>query len=173
MASDREEKKIFFPGFFILILFRNWELFQFRESIKTNTLILLGIVGAVGYFLWSRARAVGGLIFLPRGISFSGGPVQVTLGVQNPSSVAVPIESFAASLYINGVPLGSVSNFNPVLINPSSETPVLLNISPNVFGLANEAINLVRNGLPGSYSARLTGSVNVGGVLFPVDQNLS
>jgi hypothetical protein len=143
-----------------------------KEDLKTNTIILLGVLGAIGYFLYSRARAVGGLIFLPRGLSAGSGSIQIMMGVQNPSDVPVPISSFAGNLVVNGSAIGAVSDFVPTVIAPNSETQITLNVAPNIFGVVNGAINMIKNGTQ-QFKAVLQGTVNVGGALFSINQNLS
>lgn len=141
--------------------------------MKTNTLLIWGIVGLIAYTVYTTTRAIGGLIFLPRGINFNGGSIQIVMGVQNPSMLPVPISSFAGNLLLNNNVVGAVSNFTPIVIAPNQETNITLTVSPNVFGIANGVIDAIRNGAPDTYSAELQGTVNVNGFLFAIDQKLS
>jgi LEA14-like dessication related protein len=140
--------------------------------MRQNTVILLVLAAAVGYWAYTRYGAVTNLQFVPRGISLSGSGFQITLGVQNTSNVGLQYNSFAGSLQVNGANVASVQDFQPVAIAPNAESDLQINVTPNLLGLASQALSQIQNGVTGIQSAVLTGTANIGGAQYPVNVQL-
>jgi LEA14-like dessication related protein len=130
--------------------------------------LLLAAAGIAAYFLWQKSQAIGSLNFIPRGVGIGGGGIILQLGIQNPSSTPLSLNSFVGNLLVNGGASGNVTSFQPVTIAPNSETVVPVYISPNVFGVFNTAMNMINSGSTSGLSLVLDGSANVGTVLYPV-----
>lgn len=137
--------------------------------MRQNTVILLVLAAAVGYWAYTKYGAVTNLQFVPRGITASGTGFQVALGVQNTSNVGVQYNSFAGSLIVNGSNVANVTDFQPVAIAPNAETDLQINITANLLGLASQALSQIQNGFTGIQSAVLQGTANVGGSQYPVN----
>jgi len=132
--------------------------------------VILAIAAGVAYYLWKTASTFYNLLFVPRGISFSGGGIQLVIGMQNTSSMPVQLNSFAGTLLVNGSPYGNVTSFQPAIINPNAETDVPVTISPNIISLADTLLNALQGGsIPSGYSVELQGTANVSGQQIPVD----
>jgi hypothetical protein len=142
--------------------------------VKPNTLIALVAVAVVGWWAYTRYGTVTNLQFVPRGIGFAGSGFNVTLGVQNTSNYPLQYNSFAGVLSVNGSPVANVQDFNARSIAANAETPLNINVTPNLLGLASQLIDQLRSGFTnGIQSAVLTGSANIGGTQYPVNVTLA
>jgi LEA14-like dessication related protein len=135
--------------------------------LKNNTVLLVG-AGVAAYLLYQRYNAIGNLNFIPRGIQGSGGQLVLLLGVQNPSSAPLSLNSFVGNLVVNGGNAGNVTLFQPVTINPNAETVVPVTIGYNVFGIVQSVLNTAGTDLSQA-SVVLDGDANIGNQLFPVN----
>jgi Late embryogenesis abundant protein len=141
-----------------------------KNSSLTPILVGGGLFAA--WFFWTRANALKSLIFVPRGLGVQGGGVSLLIGVQNPTSAALMLNGLAGSLVIQGQNIGSVTDFQPMLIAPGGETPINLLITPNYFGIAAGVINAIDgNEGDGSIRASLSGTANINGFPLPVNLN--
>lgn len=135
-----------------------------------NAVLLVG--GVIAYWLYSKANAGLNLQFIPLGASWAGSMLQIQLGIQNPTTGSLQFTAFAATATVNGNIIGNLSDFVPTLIAPNSQTPVVLNFSPNYIGLASDVLNEIAN--PGStVSIGLRGTATVQGVAIPVNINFT
>lgn len=135
---------------------------------KTSWLLPVA-AGGVLYWLWKKAEAVGNLNFIPRGVNVNSGVLQLLLGIQNPSSSPLTLNSFVGNIFVNGGAAGNVTLFNPITIQPNAETDVPITISPNVFGVLSTIINTLESG-GGVANAKISlqGQANIGTMLYPV-----
>jgi hypothetical protein len=150
-----------------------FSLSQFSHAMSkknSNNALLLVAAVVVGFYLWTSAGTLNNLQFVPKGIGVQGAGFSLVLGVQNPTSNALKFSSLAASLNVNGSPVGNVSDFTPVTIAPNSETDITLMVIPNVFGVASGIINLADgNEGSGNFQSALVGTANVNGAALPVN----
>ena len=136
---------------------------------STNSLLLVAAVVAA-YYLWTSAGTINSLQFIPKGIAVQGSGFSLVLGVQNPTNNAINFSSLAASLNVNGSPVGNVSSFTPVTIAPNSETDINLLVLPNAFGIASGIINLAEgNEGSGNFSSSLSGTASVNNTALPIN----
>jgi hypothetical protein len=142
---------------------------QIGKNVKPNTILLLVVAAVVGYWAYTRYGTVTNLQFVPRGIGLGGAGFDVTLGVQNTSSYPLQYNSFAGTLSINGSVVANVQDFTAAQIAPNAETPLRINVSPNLVGLASQVLSQVQNGYQGIQSAVLNGVANIGGQQYPVN----
>jgi LEA14-like dessication related protein len=141
--------------------------------LKTSDLLIIGAIAAAGYYLLNKSRAVGTLIFVPRGVSFGGGGMQVTIGVQNPTNTPLTLSSIFGTVFLNGDSIGNISDSIQQVINPNQETPVVINLTPNLLGLTKLAAGTLQGGTLSDLSFTVTGYANVDQNTFPVNFNFS
>jgi hypothetical protein len=134
------------------------------KPMDDGVLIALGIAGL---WLYSKAHTGNSLQFVPLGASWSGGALQVDIGVQNPTQDSLQLNSLAGSVYVNGTIAGNVSDFTPRLIAANQQTPIQLTYTPNILGTVVAVLNQVSNG--GGVLIGLNGSANVNGIPLPIN----
>jgi hypothetical protein len=139
---------------------------------NTATPLLIGAAAIAAWWFFSRANTLNSLIFIPKGVGVQGAGLNLVLGVQNPTGSAIQLNSIAGSVNVNGSPIGNVSNFSPIVIQPNAETDVPLYLTANLFGLAGGVINqLDGNEGSGNFTASLSGTANVNNIPVPVNLN--
>jgi len=167
-GRSKPRKNLFFSGFFHYLCL----CFPFKpvQPVTKNNWLLPVAAAGVLYFLWRKAQAVGNLNFIPRGVNVNGGTLQLILGIQNPSSSALTLNSFVGNLLVNGGAAGNVTFFNPVTIQPNAETEIPVTISPNVFGVISSIVNTLEDGSAVTNTKiALSGQANVGTMLYPIN----
>jgi hypothetical protein len=138
---------------------------------KSNNLLFFGALGVAAWYLLTRYNTISSLNFIPRGLGLVGNAVSVIIGVQNPTSQGIQLQSISGNLILNGSSVGNVADFTPVLIAPNAETQINLLITPNIFGIAANAIYQLQNGLTGGINATLQGTANVNNNPIPLNVN--
>jgi hypothetical protein len=139
--------------------------------VKTNNLLIFGALGIGAWYFLTRLSTVGSLNFVPRGLGLVGNAVSVIIGVQNPTSEGLNLQSISGNLVVNGNSVGNVADFTPVTIAPNQETQIQLLITPNIFGIAANAIYQLSNNLTGGINATLQGSANINNTSLPLNVN--
>jgi LEA14-like dessication related protein len=124
-------------------------------------------LGIVGLWLYSKAHTGTSLQFVPLGASWSGGALQVDIGVQNPTNDTLQLNSLAGSVFVNGTIIGNVSDFTPRLITANQQTAIQLTYTPNLLGTAAAILNQVNNG--GGIQIAINGAANVNGISLPIN----
>lgn len=143
-----------------------------KNKNSVSPLLLVGAAIAAWYFI-TRANTLSSLVFNPVGLGVQGAAISLQMEVDNPTPTAVQLNGFAGSLIISGSPVGNVTDFQPVSISPGANRISLL-VTPNVFGLASDAINLIDgNEGSGNFSAALQGTANVNNIAVPVNLQFS
>lgn len=129
--------------------------------------MLVGAAAVAAYFLFQGASTLNSLVFLAKGVTMQNGFLQLTLGIQNPTSNALTIQSLAGNILVNGSAFGNISNFVPTVIAANSETDMVLNIAASPLGIAAGLVNeLESSGTNLSVAAQ--GVANVNGQPIPV-----
>lgn len=137
---------------------------------NSKNLLLIAAAAIAGWYFWTRSATLNSLQFIPTGIGVQGAAVNLTIGVQNPTANPLTLSSLIGSLSISGSPVGNVSDFTPVVIQPNSQTNINVLITPNVFGIAAGAINMIDgNEGESGLNATLSGTANVNGIPLPVN----
>lgn len=133
-----------------------------------SPLLIVG-AGLAAWYFWTRANALKSLVFNPVGLGVQGAAISLQMEVDNPTSNSLQLNGFAGQLYVNGSPIGNVTDFQPVMVLPGAARINLL-ITPNVFGIAAGVISQL-DGSEGSgnFSASLVGTANVNGIPLPVN----
>lgn len=159
-----------------LLYIPNLSLFK-NPMLKNNDLLLLGIVGVIGWSFYSKARAAGTLIFMPAGvsqISFDGGSplIVFNLIVQNTSSSGFVLESLAGNVYCDSTYIGNVSSFNPIQVPGNSQVTIPVNGRLMLVGIVNQITQafLHKNV---TKKIQLRGFANAGFIRAPVNVEFS
>jgi LEA14-like dessication related protein len=142
--------------------------------LKTETKIVLGAIALLGgYWLFSKARALGNLLFQPgsiMGFSMLGSTpiVSITLVVQNTSNTSLTVDSLAGNVSSNGTLIGNVSNFSPVLVPGNSQISMPVSLMLQPIGVVNDIIRSFQNS-NFAQDIKLSGFANVNGFQLPVN----
>lgn len=128
------------------------------------------IAGAViaGLYFFTRFRALSALQFVARNVSVSPGGLVLQVGVQNPSSADITINSLFGSVLINGNAIGDISEMLNKVIKGNSETMVPLTIAPNLFGSVALLIQNIQAGGQLPREITFNGSANVDNNVIPL-----
>jgi hypothetical protein len=131
--------------------------------LKKN-IIWIGLAGIVGYFVYSKymLAKTSNLVF--KGIKFSKGKFNLLFKVQNPTNQTGKISSISGSVFIAGKYIADFSNFNEQVINPRSESSILVTATPKL-GLAS--LIFTKGWLKGGAIAKITGKSVIDGISIP------
>lgn len=128
----------------------------------------LGWILLIGIGIWilTKVRAGQSLNFAPRGLSFDGVNLILTLGVINSSSFPISFQSFQGSVSANNVNLGTVQDLQPSTIAANTESQVQLILVPNLSNI----ITLIKNIWNSSTAQNLTldGQLQAENLTIPV-----
>jgi LEA14-like dessication related protein len=139
-----------------------------------NPLIVIALIAGGGWLLntFLTAGTAESLNYLIEDVSFSiTGIIHletvITIGIQNPSSHSLTINSMVGTVYVNGDYLGNVSNFTQTTVLQNAQTSYSIHFVSDVFNLSTELLNIIQNyhGL----TLRLVGDININGSLVPLD----
>lgn len=136
---------------------------------KGNNLLAFGALGIAAWYLLTRFSTITNLNFVARGLGLIGNAVSVVIGVQNPTSQGLNLQSISGNLILNGNSVGNVSDFTPVTIAPNAETQINLVIVPNIFGIAANALYQIQQGITGGIQASLQATANINNNAVPVN----
>lgn len=123
--------------------------------------------GIAALYAYSYFKLAKSLNFTFKNIGFSGGlikpKVNITLGVQNPSSQSAKLTSISGNVYLNNKYFANFSNFISQDINANSESDILLIASPNLLGTASIIRDFIKNRGKGQINVKLEGTANIDG----------
>lgn len=142
--------------------------------MKKIGIILL--IGAVGYYFYRKVGASKNIKAILRGVKFGGNflspKIYVQLGIQNPTSVTVKINSFVGKLTSNNKTIADISSFQKLDIPGNSESLLNIQLEPFAIGIFSEIKRLIKTGvtLP---KFTLEGSLNVDNTTYPVFSSLN
>lgn len=138
---------------------------------KNNSLLLIG-AAAIAYYLFTFQKAIGQLIYNINNtsIKFNGlSPVLVlTVQVSNPSNTTFSITNIVGNVTMNGNNLGSVLDFTPVIIAPSAQTSMTIDVNMSLTGDAADLISLITNETGNAITIVFTGFVTANNVQAPI-----
>lgn len=136
-------------------------------------LLLLG-GAATWYFL--RLRSLGANIKINfRNVKISGGQIlrpniELTLGLQNPTSAAANLSSIIGDLQYEGQTIANFSSFEKVQIQGNTETIIKVNAVPNLIAVYNVIKNVIINRQPGKVLI-LSGRANINNISVPFNSS--
>jgi hypothetical protein len=131
-----------------------------------------GVLAALG--LWAvisagKKKQVGATAkFIVKAARISGTNVIVKLGVLNPVSQAITLNSLVADLKSGASTIAVVKMFSPVRVAANSETDIELTFVPSGLGLLSMVRAFVANPL-GAMGFGLSGTANVDGLALPIE----
>ena len=101
--------------------------------------------------------------------------VKINLVVTNPSAEKLQFKNFYGKLYLDSVKVGNVDIPHPVLINPKSDTPVILSTVLSSTQIINSLLDVIATGNTPS-AGIIDGVLNIGNLQLPIyekfDMNL-
>ncbi len=136
------------------------------------------VAGVAALWAYSYFKLAKSLNFTFKKIGIGGGlitpAINITLGLQNPSSQSATLTSIAGSVYINDKYLANFSNFNAQNIAANSESDILIIAKPNLIGTASIIRDFIKNRGKGQIVVKLEGTANVDGnaIKFNQTQNV-
>lgn len=146
---------------------------------KANTLkikpsaILLPVAALVGLSLYAQQRASGFLNYYISSIAlaFDGmTPIlRLNIAIQNPSNQQFVVRSMVGTVLANDTPIGNISSFQTVVINPNSQQILPVYIRLKVLSIVTDIITLIQNGSGISQTITVTGNVNANNIVAPVN----
>jgi hypothetical protein len=141
--------------------------------MRNNEAFALGTIGLIALVMFGKVRAASTLLILPGSVSAlayeNGSPViDLSLIVQNTSTLGFTIESLAGQVFFNNTYVGNVSNFVPVHVAGNSQTVVPVRLKLFILGAVNEITKAIiyKNA---ERVIQLRGYVNAGLFRAPVE----
>ena len=155
-----------------LLLCLQWENLVNCKRILTSAdnmrnLLIAGAVLAGVYYL-TKIRLLSSLQFVPRGVSLGAGAMKFQIGVQNPSSSGITLNSIFGKIYIDGFPVGDIAAVLQQTIKGNSETVIPISITPDFFGSVGLMVQNITSGYQVPKSIELQASANVDNNIIPV-----
>jgi LEA14-like dessication related protein len=140
-----------------------------------NILIFGGLI--IAFIFFGGAQTVNSLKFVATGVGFDVSNllspiINVTVIVQNPTSTALQLNSFAGTATVNGTASGNVSYFQPVLIAANSQTTITLQIRLSDAGIISDLMNFISAGT-GQLLVAVNGTANINGAGLPVSLSMN
>lgn len=131
-----------------------------------------------GGALWALSKlglvaAGSSLVAFLSNVRLGGGGVQLEITLQNPASAGFDVNAITGKVTVNGMAAGVISSFDPVRVNPVSESKIWVTVRPDVVGVLSTLTTLLGDNKPAGLSVRLDGSINVNGDLLPLDLTLN
>jgi LEA14-like dessication related protein len=161
---DKKTKKIFF---LFNIMFRTF------VNMNIKALIGVGVGAAILLYLVGRKKLSGSATF-----SFEKFNVDfvkkkaiiITLGVNNPTSQSLNINSIVGNLILSGKVVASVETFNKINVMPNAKTLIDLTVKPSLVGMAQIAIALAKKTEKAAdLKLKFVGNGNVDGIAIPIN----
>lgn len=135
-------------------------------------LVKVGLIGLIGYFLYDKWRTVAvgtSLNANIKGFTFGSNTGILKLGLQNPQSSGFTINAISGTIYLGDDQIANVSMFQPITLQPLAETIVPLTIQVGILDVLLNLKNVVNGSLNLHTPIRLVASINVDGILVPLD----
>ena len=150
---------------------------MFRKFVNMNikALIGVGVGAAILLYLVGRKKLSGSATF-----SFEKFNVQIqkkaiiiTLGVNNPTSQSLTINSIVGNLLLSGRTVASIETFNKTNVMPNAKTLLDLTVKPSLVGMAQIAIALAKKTEKAAdLKLKFVGAGNVDGIAIPINTQL-
>lgn len=140
--------------------------------MTTPTIIALTAAGIIAYSLLRKSFGAGSLNFFPgkvHSLDFEGLTPVLTLGlgVQNTSNQSYTLQSFAGSLYSNGIYVGNLSTFDRKTVLPNSQQIIYVAARLQLIGIVNDIIRAFNNN-NFSQEVEIKATTNIDGLQVPV-----
>lgn len=142
--------------------------------LKINPrVVLLPIAALVAFGLYAQKRAAGFLNFYIQSVALAFDnltPVlRLNIVVQNPSNEQFIVRSLTGQVYANDNPIGNVSSFVTVYVNPNSQVVLPVYVRLNVVSIVSDLLTLIQGGGGMSQTIKIKGNVNANSLVSPID----
>ena len=132
------------------------------------------LIGAIGLYLYSRLGQAKNIKAVLLKISFGGNwlspKIFVTLGIQNPNSQSVTVNSFTGELYSGNTAIADISSFEKTTIGANSETAYTITAVPRSVSVLTEIVKAItKNKISKTFN--LKGALNVNNTTYPLNFN--
>lgn len=149
------------------------------QSNVLKPILLVGLAGGAAWFLYKavKASALNSLHFIISKVKpgWQGltPTLEVTINVGNPSPQKFTVNALVGDFYVNNLTAGSVETFARVVVEPSTQVPLVLTVRLSIVSVAKQIVDIVNGAAPVAANIRFVGKVNIDDILFPVDVNYS
>lgn len=141
-----------------------------------KNLVLIG-GGLLAYYIFKSKRQAENLnyYFKSFSLSFDGiTPVlKINIVIQNINNSSLKIKAIEGDLLNNSTVIGKVYNFDPVTINPASQTDYSFNIRLLVLPVVSDIISKILQGDGLQYNLSVIGNINAESFIFPFKFNFN
>lgn len=143
--------------------------------MKTTNLLLLATIG-FAILDWSKNWIAEKFSIIDSRLRFrlinpKGIGSDLTVSIQNNTSIPVFIDSMQVSIFYRNEYLGSANFSNPVEIKPVSVSEITFDVFIEFFGLSESFKQAIKTGVLSELT--LTGNVQSGGISIPFEKNIS
>lgn len=124
-------------------------------------------IGLIALYLYERSR----LNFRIIGFKLNPKP-SIVIQLLNPAQVPALVQSVVLDVIFKGSAIGTITNFNQLVIPANNSANINLDMNLNSFGLIALASGLVQDasGFAKNISISLVGTINVDGLSIPVNE---
>lgn len=139
--------------------------------MKPKNFIAAAVAAAGLYAIIKLSKKTHTLVtarFTVKKIKMKGFNVLVTMGILNPTSNTIKLNSFVGSIVSDNRDIATITNFTPVTIAGNNESEITLTFIPSALGVVSLLRNLISMPL-GKIGVKLLGSANIDGYVLPVN----
>lgn len=144
---------------------------QTQKRKRMLTVAAVGL-GGLALFAFSKAKTANNLTFFLGDIKAAfrdGRPVlDIGLGINNPGSGTLSVDSLAGSLFAGGVEIGRVVSAEPMQIAAKSSGVYPVRVELSLGGIAADLFNLLQNGNGIQQTVIFKGEVLAEGIPIPI-----
>lgn len=135
--------------------------------MKVGTLLLIGLAGFAAIEFLNLGTAVATVQFVFSGVTVNN-PLSynIQILVQNVSNASCTLSALTGAVTVNDNPIGTISDFTAVVIPPTSQQTINVNLAVSALSLPSSIIDLVNNS-GGDLDFNVTGNANVNGLVLP------
>lgn len=146
---------------------------------KNYIYIVVAALAAAGYFVYRKMNFAKSLVFRLSDVKPDGNlkdpKIIISVAVSNPSNQKANIKAVTGTLYLDKKEISVVNTTTQQTIQPSSDSIIRVVAKPSIFGIAKLIRDLLYKSKRQKIQAefKFVGSVNVDGVLLPIDENFN
>ena len=144
-------------------------------SMNIKALIGVGVGAAILLYLVGRKKLSGSATFSFEKfkVDFKKKAIIITLGVNNPTSQSLNINSIVGNLSLSGKVVASVETFVKTNVMPNAKTLLDLTVKPSLVGMAQIAMALAKKTQKAAdLKLKFVGAGNVDGIAIPINTQL-
>ena len=163
---DKKTKKVFFLFNIMFCTF---------VSMNIKALIGVGVGAAILLYLVGRKKLSGSATFSFEKfkVDLKKKAIIITLGVNNPTSQSLTINSIVGNLSLSGKVVAAVETFVKTNVMPNAKTLIDLTVKPSLVGLAQTVLALAKKTQKAAdLKMKFVGNGNVDGIAIPIDTQL-